>query len=303
MLPSQCPFSPSRALQRVFLAGLSLPIGTAATRPASVAARAGSTLAVSSRAVSKTRGIPPARHTNDTARHSTAATGRRGYAKLVRTPKQKQKPQVSNHDIPYQWIRIKQENRAGEEGDVLGPPERTDDVLRKLDMSRMSLVMLAPPPPPRPGEQSAAICKLVDLEEEARRAAAEQKEARKEKANSKELEFNWAIAKGDMEMKLNRLAEFLRKGMRVDVTLAKKRGSRAASVQEAEQLMANIKEAVAQVPHAKEVKKPDGQPGRVVRMSFEGPGKKIREQLAADAAEAEARAQERAKAEAEAVRG
>jgi len=296
MLPSRCLFSPSTALQRVFLAGLGSPIAPTSTGSVRQVARTGRSHATSLAATSRL--LPPS--ITSTVNNGNTTSVRRGYAKLTHPPGQKQKWHISNNNIPYQWVRIKQENRADEEGDILGPVQRTDDILRKLDRSRYALVMLAPPPPPRAGEQSAAICKLLDLEQEARRVAEQKKEARQAKANSKELEFNWAIAKGDMDMKINRMAEFLRKGMRVDVTLAKKRGSRAATVKEAQQLIASIQEAVTQVPYAKEIKKPDGIPGKVVRMSFEGPTKNQREQLAASAAEAEARAQAKAKEEAEA---
>lgn len=295
MPPSRCLFSPSTALQRVFLAGFGSPIASTSSGSVRLFARTGRSYATNLAATTRLLPPPP---TIPTINDSNTTLGRRGYAKLVRPPKQKQKSLISNNDIPYQWVRIKQENRADEEGDILGPAQRTDDILRKLDMSRYALVMLAPPPPPRAGEQSAAICKLVNLEQEAQCAEEQKKEARQAKANSKELEFNWAIAKGDMDMKINRMADFLRKGMRVDVTLAKKRGSRAATVKEAQQLVANIQEAVTQVPFAKEIKKPDGTPGKVVRMSFEGPTKNQREQLAANAAEAEARAQAKAKEEA-----
>ncbi|KAJ1329284.1 translation initiation factor IF-3 [Microdochium nivale] len=308
MQPYRCPFSPSRALQRVFLAGWTLSSSTTSAHTFPVAARAVSTLA----AFPSSAITPRSRNTNlssATASQQGPIPGCRGYAKLVRAVKPNQKPQVYNDDIPYQWVLIKQDNKPNEDGDEdggsssggggggieeLGPPQRTDVVLRNLDLDRFRLVMLAPPPPPRDGLPNAAICKLVDLEAEARRRTADKKEARKEKVNTKELEFNWAIAKGDLDTKLGRLAEFLRKGMRVEVMLAKKRGSRIASVKEAEQLVQYIRDAVAEVPHAKEVKKIDGQIGKVARLAFEGPGKKLRDQLLANAAQVEARAQAKA---------
>ncbi|KXJ92925.1 hypothetical protein Micbo1qcDRAFT_160793 [Microdochium bolleyi] len=311
MQPYRCPFSPSRALQRVFLAGFpSSARPTTSTQVFLTTDRAASTLAASLNSTRTAR--PRTCELRLAAAASPASTsGCRGYAKLIKKAKPKQKPQIANDDIPYQWVRIKLDNKTGEDGDGdgggggggssdnLGTPQRTDDVLRKLDLKRYRLVMLAPPPPPRAGEPSAAICKVVDREAEAARKTEAKKEARKEKVNTKELEFNWAIAKGDMDTKLNRMAEFLRKGMRVEIMLAKKRGSRVASMKEAEQLVQHIRDAVADVPHAKEVKKMDGLLGKVARLAFEGPPKKIRDQIAADAAQAEARAQAQAKAEEE----
>jgi translation initiation factor IF-3 len=156
--------------------------------------------------------------------------------------------------------------------------------------------MVAPPPPPPPPsdvpvpiQPTAAICRIVDMEAEAQEKETAEKETKKLAQQTKELELNWAIAAHDLSHKMRRLEEFLAKGMRVELLLARKKASRTASKEEGELLVEKVKEAVANVPGAIEYKKVDGSVGAVMRMFFEGPksGKVKKKKGDAKAAEEE----------------
>ncbi|TGJ81980.1 hypothetical protein E0Z10_g6797 [Xylaria hypoxylon] len=190
-----------------------------------------------------------------------------------------QKKNPRDTAIPYRWVRI-----AGGSGN-LSAPQRTDTVIANLPRGH-SLVMVAPPPPPPPPapgvpvvvQPSAAICRIIDAaaEEEAAKAAAKAaevaaKESKQVAQQTKTLELNWAIAPHDLAHRMKRLAEFLDKGMRVDIMLARKRGSRKATPEEGRDLVERIQQTVSDVPGAAEYKKMDGNVCGVLKMFFEGP--------------------------------
>ncbi|KAI0910647.1 hypothetical protein F4823DRAFT_561655 [Ustulina deusta] len=182
-----------------------------------------------------------------------------------------------DRDIPYRWVRI-----ASGSG-VLSGPQRTETVLAGLP-SGHSLEMVAPPPaPPAPSSSSsiptialppAAICRIVDVDAEVAAAAAaaarEAKEA-SQVAPTKTLEINWSIAAHDLAHRMRRLEEFLGKGLRVDVMLARKRGCRRATDDEGQTLVEKIREAALNVPGTAEYKRMAGVVCGVLRLYFEGP--------------------------------
>ncbi|KAI1312966.1 hypothetical protein F5Y03DRAFT_339834 [Xylaria venustula] len=153
--------------------------------------------------------------------------------------------------------------------------------------SKHNLVMVAPPPPPPPSppgappvlQPSAAICRIVDTVGEAKAAKAAEREAKQLAQQSKTLEINWSIAPHDLSHKMKRLEGFLRKRMRVEIILARKKGTRKATAEETHALAEKIREAVTSVPNASEYRRPDGNVGGVLRMFFEGSqgGKKVKE--------------------------
>lgn len=187
---------------------------------------------------------------------------------------------LRDEDIPYRWVQI-----ADGSGSGLAEPRPTARVLAEL-AEGYSLVMVAPPvphPPSAPGapmllRPPAAICRIVDtVAEAAAEAAAEAEakamalEAKKLAQKMKRLELNYAIAAHDLGHKVKRLNEFLNKGIRVEILLARKRGSRKTTPQEEEQLVRSVREAALAITGTTEYKKMDGEVGKVVTMFFEGP--------------------------------
>ncbi|KAI1415313.1 hypothetical protein F5Y13DRAFT_157149 [Hypoxylon sp. FL1857] len=187
------------------------------------------------------------------------------------------KKRLTNEKIPYQWVRI----AAPPPDNSLSAPQRTAAVLRSLDPKQHTLVLVAPPPHTADAGEDhashAAICRIIDnaAADAAAKAAEEaEKEARRKAAGTKELEVSWSIAGHDMQHKLRRLREFLGKGLNVEVILAKKKGGRTATREEAENVLAQIREAVASIDGARESRKMDGDVGGVARLFFEGPSEK-----------------------------
>ncbi|KAI0491109.1 hypothetical protein F4859DRAFT_460343 [Xylaria cf. heliscus] len=215
-----------------------------------------------------------------------------------------------DEDIPYRFVQI-----IGPQGE-LSAPQRLSAALAALPPDHSLVMIAppkSPPPPsqsqsqsesesesesaaaadeesesaPAPGpsilQPPAAVCRIVDKATEAAEAeaaaaaaAAEEEEAKRLAKITKTLELNWAIAPHDLGHKLKRFEEFLGKGLRVDLMLARKTGARKATPEEAQELVRRIREAAANVPGAGEHKKMNGIAGKVLRMFFEGPKDKLK---------------------------
>ncbi|EEY21436.1 conserved hypothetical protein [Verticillium alfalfae VaMs.102] len=102
--------------------------------------------------------------------------------------------------------------------------------------------------------------------------------------------LNWAIAANDLAIRMGKLKDFLGKGWRVDVTLAKKKGARKATQEEMAAVVKAVGAAVAEVPGARERKAREGELGKSFRIYVEGVAPKE-----------EVKAKGKAKAEAEAT--
>jgi translation initiation factor IF-3 len=77
-------------------------------------------------------------------------------------------------------------------------------------------------------------------------------------AGTKTLELNWAIDKGDLGHRLDKMKTFLEKGLKVEIVLASKRRGKQATEEEAQLLLRKIKDAVKEVDGAKEMKPMEG---------------------------------------------
>jgi translation initiation factor IF-3 len=121
-----------------------------------------------------------------------------------------------------------------------------------------------------PGEPP--ICKIVDKKvlREQEQVARKPVKSKAPSATIKQLELNWAIDPNDLNHRLNKMVEFLRKGWRVEVLLAPKKRGRRASPEEAEELLDKIREKAREVPGAKEIKALEGKIGATVSLNFEG---------------------------------
>ncbi|KAI1080666.1 hypothetical protein F5B20DRAFT_90304 [Whalleya microplaca] len=261
MAHARCLFSPARALHRVFLSDLSSSSSITTTTMA--------TTTIANHHLQPPRLLA--------ARASLQAPSqKRSFTSTARLQRIEREKKLADKEIPYRYVRI-----AAPEGG-LSDPQPTARVLAALDLRTHSLVMVAPPPPSSSddwGSVEAAICRIID------KAAAAEKEremamvARRRAVDFKELELNWAIAGHDLAHKLRRLRAFLDKGMKVEILLARKRGGREASAEEAQRTLEKIREAVAEVKGAKENRKMEGAVGGVARLFLVGPGWKKRAKM------------------------
>ena len=174
-----------------------------------------------------------------------------------------------NYDIQVPWIQVRRDDNS------LGPPTRTNDVLRELDIERLSLVLVANArtDPEAPGPEYP-ICLIVDREvERARRAEKEAARKNVRKVVLKGLELNWAIGPHDLSMKMKQLKQFLTKGYTVQVTLKpiKRRTKKQATLDEAKAVLQAVTDALGQVHGAKETSAREGNLGGMLNMVLQGP--------------------------------
>ncbi|KAI1765902.1 hypothetical protein GGR53DRAFT_241352 [Hypoxylon sp. FL1150] len=253
------------------------------------------------RLFSSSRLLPGTPSVTSTTPLSAVSTAHRGIRALTTTPPLRRildafQGRITNDRIPYKWIRIASPPPESK----LSPPRRIDSVLASLDPKKHTLVMVAPPPTPSEEDDSgsssnsslagplAAICRVVDNAAASAAALEAQKQARRKAVDSKELELSWSIAGHDLAHKLRRLRDFLSKGLSVEVTLAKKKGGRVATRDEAAAVLAAVKEAAGEVG-AKEARKMEGWVGGAAKLFLEGVGERKKrrkqEEVQGDAAE------------------
>lgn len=261
----RCVYSPAKALSRVFLPHLEATATTAA-RPA---------LLLPSTCLS------PRLFSTTSVRPKLFG----GKKKAEKAPTRKPISRFpTDNAIPYKWVVL-----ANPDG-TLAERQRTVDVLRGLDRTKYTLAMVAPPVEPKEEgladeegqgeegvdaehlstqqlEELAPVCRIIDKHAHAKAEEEKQKEWRRKQKNLKELEINWAIDSHDLKHRLDRFLEFLEKGKRVEVTLARKRKSRPATPQEASALVDRFIECAAVVP-AKCVTRM-GQFPKMMTMAFE----------------------------------
>lgn len=135
----------------------------------------------------------------------------------------------------------------------LQAPRRTREVLASIDRKTHMLVMVVPAEAGAP-----PLCKIVDKKKEWAAAKARKKQqSGGGPVPTKTVELNWAIEQGDLTHRLGRVREFLEKGHKVEIVLAKKRKGRLATEEEARAVLTKVKEAVEEVG-AKETKPMEG---------------------------------------------
>ena len=101
----------------------------------------------------------------------------------------------------------------------------------------------------------------------------EQKELGQGKKSLKEVELSWGIGEHDLERKMKQVTEFLQRGMKVGVILAKKKGSGKkdeSSYEQDESLLEKIRALISNTPGTWESKTPVGRIGRTLTLFFEG---------------------------------
>lgn len=140
----------------------------------------------------------------------------------------------------------------------LEPPTRLSKVLASFDHREYFLVQVSPGAPDQP-----PVCKILNKKETREREKAKAKAAKASKVQVKQLEINWAIDAHDLAHRLKQLANFLDKGRRVEVVLTRKRGKRAATVEEIKHVMQSVLNTTRELG-ATQVKAMEGEPGKHV---------------------------------------
>ena len=200
-------------------------------------------------------------------------------------------------DIDYELVYIR-----GEDGQ-LSAPQETQRVLSSLNPKTHSLVALALPgrtaakgeneEAEEGGEEDGAeeeasssnssgsssgrstlpypICRIIDKRVEKAQALEKAKAERKKAIATKEVEINWAIAPHDLETKIRRVRDFLGKGLKVELLLLRKpqRSKRKATLDEAQETLRKVREAIQEIPGAKESKGMQGAVGNHAKLFLE----------------------------------
>ncbi|TKA23208.1 hypothetical protein B0A50_07601 [Salinomyces thailandicus] len=153
-------------------------------------------------------------------------------------------------------------------------PRSRWEVMSTLDRKTHRLFQLSPDDPKDP--YFVPVCKIQSkkdayAQEKQRKQAQKDNKAKSAKMNSvKTLELNWAIDLNDLDHRLEKVAEFLAEGRRVEIVLASKKRGRKASSQECEAVLKKIKDCVGSVPNAQELKGLEGSPGGFASLVLQG---------------------------------
>jgi translation initiation factor IF-3 len=152
-----------------------------------------------------------------------------------------------------------------DEDNKLSEPRQTFDILQNINRKVESLVVVAQ------GEPGAfPICKIMNKQAMREAEKAKAKAARGSGITTKTMELNWAIDKGDLGHRMDKLKQFLGKGFRVEVLLIPKRKGKQATEEEARAVLKKVKDAMAEVEGSKEMKPMEGQLLRTATMYLEG---------------------------------
>jgi translation initiation factor IF-3 len=160
----------------------------------------------------------------------------------------------------------------------LHEPRSTMLVLASIDRKTHSLVTVVEGEPGVP-----PICKI--MEKKAMRDFEKAQDKAKRKAASggrsgKTIELNWAIGDNDLGHRLKKMKDFLGKGFKVEIILARKKKGKQATTEECEALLKRIQAARKEVEGCREMKPMEGKvptpekPTGEVKLYFEGPKQK-----------------------------
>lgn len=167
---------------------------------------------------------------------------------------------------------------------VLGSDGASGPVATRLALARLgpdeSLRMVQPYLPAdaeadRPLPR-LAVCKVVNKRDE----YARQRQRREAQAGSgaaakpktKELDLSWAIGPHDLATKMRQMGGFLAKGSKVELMLARKKGGKPVSPDEAAEVVRRLREEV-EAYGGREAKPPSGQVGGTMRLFVEAAAK------------------------------
>ena len=152
-----------------------------------------------------------------------------------------------------------------EEG-KLQDPRSTADILSSIDRKKFSLCIVVPGEPGVP-----PICKIQSKERLREAEKARQKAERNSRGGTaKTIELSWVIDRHDLGHRMDKLKGFLEKGWKVEVVCAKKRKGKTATPEEAEALVARIRDVCGSVVGSREFKPMEGKLLETVTLHLEG---------------------------------
>lgn len=173
---------------------------------------------------------------------------------LLQTRRYASGPDSTERRLPHDDLIKSWSIRLVNEDGTLGDIRSTQDVLESIDRGIETLVQVSPEQPGVP-----PVCKIMNKRAIRDAEKAKAKAARRSGGSgTKTLELNWAIDKGDLGHRLDKMKTFLEKGLKVEIVLASKRRGKQATEEEAQVLLGKIKEAVKEVEGAREVKPMEG---------------------------------------------
>ncbi|KAI6360202.1 hypothetical protein MCOR25_006815 [Pyricularia grisea] len=157
----------------------------------------------------------------------------------------------------------------------LSEPQSLAEVLKNADLKTNQLECIALPGPTNRG-LLYPVCRFMNREQLRREQKEKERAARKTKVMTKEMEINWAITKHDLGHKMKQLLKFLQKGCQCEITFQNKvRGKKKATMEEMQETVRLVKEAIMEIPGANEYKSADGSVGSpVYRMFWQATPKK-----------------------------
>lgn len=142
----------------------------------------------------------------------------------------------------------------------LQDPQPTSRLLNSFDPKTHTMVMVNEGEPGVP--PTVKILEKKFLFQKEREADKKLRKSKSGTKGGKTLELNWNISEGDMKHRMKKMEEFLNKGLKVDVMLARKRkgGAKSAvpSVKDCEALIERIKVFALAVEGTKEYKVMEG---------------------------------------------
>ena len=157
------------------------------------------------------------------------------------------------------------------------------EVLRDLDREVEKLVLVKNNK--AADADGTPVCKIFNLEylaEKKRKIEGRSAEVAKGERSSKEMEFTWTIGPADLDMKIRQMVKFLEEGRRVDVTISRKfRWKVPENMEEIEEIISTIREAVKTVKGAREYKEAEGEMAKTLDLHFEGPKGGVKEKVQA----------------------
>ena len=260
MRASRCLFNPATALCKLFISN-----ATALENPGHL-----QRLLLPSRTVPirPSYSSPSRRHFS--VYHAAQLNYRRKPAKYGKDEPEKSNT-MSDYNIAFPWIQLRQEDGR------LSEPQRTNLVLKRLNMSLDTLILVAAPKlDDLESGPKYPICRIGNRQAE--RAAELERLAMKKNAPkivTKELEINWAIAPNDLRTRMTQLQNFLTKGRQVRVTLRhpKLRRKKRATLDQAKVILKEVESAAAEVPGTKETKPREGVVGEMLVLLLHAPTK------------------------------
>jgi translation initiation factor IF-3 len=158
----------------------------------------------------------------------------------------------SNEAIAGPYVQL-----VNEKND-LDPPVRLSQVLASFDHREWFLQQVGEGAPDKP-----PVCKILNKKETKVKEKARAKAAKASKVQTKKLELNWAIDAHDLKHRLGQLTNFLEKGAKVELVLTKKKGKRAATVDEIKHVMQSVMDTTKEIGGT-QVKAMEGEPGKHV---------------------------------------